>query len=302
MMRRRNAFAVLGILLLAVLTAQAEDFWVKKDWTKWSKDECNKMLQDSPWSKHWGKGEVLLSAALPSQQQTNPANDTSRGGGGTLGSSNTGTTGAGQEGAAGDNNLELHYFVELQSALPVRQAIARRAQFNNNYDKMDADHKKAFDAQVQSLLDATYQDVIDVRISYGSAQQYLERQLANYWKSLPADGLPVDVYLINEKGDHIPPVKFVSPRSGADYSFELYFPRMQNNEPVIRATDKTFSVQFPHPAIGSQKTGSNVPTDPTNPNLSPGQSSNPSSPSLGKERVLVTYQLNKMMVGGKPSY
>ncbi len=153
MIRRRNAFAVLGILLVAVLTVQAEDFWVKKDWTKWSKDECNKMLQDSPWSKHWGKGEVLLSAALPSQQQANPANDP-KSASGTLGSSSIGTTGAGQEGAAGDTQLELHYFIELQSALPVREALIRRAQFNNNYDKMDAEHKKAFDAQVQSLLDA----------------------------------------------------------------------------------------------------------------------------------------------------
>src|SRR5579864_5600807 len=123
-MRRRNVFAVLGILLVTVLTVQAEDFWVKKDWTKWSKDECNKMLQDSPWSKHWGKGEVLLSAALPSQQNNNPT-DAARGASGTLGGSNLGTTGAGQEGAGGDSQLELHYYVELRSALPVREAIVR---------------------------------------------------------------------------------------------------------------------------------------------------------------------------------
>ena len=303
MMRRRNVFGILAIFALAVLTVRADDFWVKKDWTKWSKDDCNRMLQDSPWSKKWAKGEVLLSAALPSQQSTNPGNDNTKGAGGTLGSSNIGTQGAGQEGAGGDNQLELHYFVELQSALPIRQAIARRAQLNNNYDKMDAEHKKAFDDQVKNLLDATYADVIAVRVSYGSAQQVLERQLAEYWKGLPSDGLPVDVFLINEKGDHIPPAKYVSPQSGADYSFQLLFPRMQNNEPVIRDTDKSFSVQFPNPAVGSQKTGVNVPTDPTNPNQRPGQSAtNPSSPSMGKERVLVTYQLNKMLVGGKPSY
>jgi hypothetical protein len=301
MMRRRNILGVLGILALAVVTVHAEDFWVKKDWTKWSKDECNKMLQDSPWSKKWAKGEVMLSAALPSQQQRNPATDPKgTAGSGTIGQSSTGTNGAGQEGAAGDNALEIHYFIELQSALPIRQAIARRAQLNNNYDKMDADHKKAFDAQVQSLLEATYQDVIDVRVSYGSAQQVFERQLAEYWKSLPADGLPVDVFLINEKGDHIPPAKFISQRN-ADDSFELYFPRMQNNEPVIRDTDKSFSVQFPNPAVGSQKVGQNIPGDPNNPNRV-GDTSNPASPTMGKERVLVTYQLNKMMVGGKPSY
>jgi hypothetical protein len=300
MKRRRYAVAVMGVLALAVLTVQADDFWVKKDWTKWSKDDCTKMLQDSPWSKKWGKGEVILSAALPSQQQINPANDNSKGGGGSLGSSLTGPTGTGQEGAAGDNNIEIHYYIELQSALPVRQALIRRAQFNNNYDKMDTERKKAFDAQLQPLLDATYQDVIDVRVSYGSAQQVLERQLATYWKSIPADSLPMDVFLINEKGDHISPAKFISGK-GAEYSFDLLFPRMQNNEPVIRATDKTFSVQFPHPAIGSQKTGQNIPSDPSNPNAA-GTAGRPDSPSLGKERVLVTYQLNKMMVGGKPAF
>jgi len=299
MIRRRYAVAVLGILALAVLSARAEDFWVKKDWTKWSKDECNRVLQDSPWSKKWAKGEVLLSAALPSQTQKNPADDTSKGGGGTLGSP-IGTTGTGQEGAAGDSALELHYYIELQSALPVREAMVRRAQFNNNYDKMDAERKKAFDAQVQGLLGATYEDVIDVRVSYGSAQQYLERQLAVYWKSVPSDALPIDVFLINERGDRISPAKFISPKS-AEYSFELIFSRMRNNEPVIRPTDKSFSVQFPHPAIGSQKTGANIPSDPTNPDAV-GNTNNPSSPSLGKERVLVTYQLNKMMVGGKPSF
>jgi hypothetical protein len=298
MKRRRCAFAVMGVFALAVLTVQADDFWVKKDWTKWSKDDCNKILQDSPWSKKWGKGEVMLSAALPSQTQGNPANDP-RGGSGTVGAP-MGTTGTGQEGAAGDNNLEIHYYIELKSALPVRQAMVRRAQFNNNYDKMDAEHKKAFDAQTQALLEATYSDVIDVRVSYGSAQQFLERQLAVYWKSIPADSLPVDVYLINEKGDHISPVKFSSPAT-AEYAFDLYFPRMQNNEPIIRDTDKSFSVQFPHPAVGSQKTGQNIPSDPTNPNAA-GTAGNPSSPSLGKERVLVTYQLNKMMIGGKPAY
>jgi hypothetical protein len=297
MKRRRHAFVILGILSLAVLTVQADDFWVKKDWTKWSKDDVNKMLQDSPWSKKWGKGEVQLSATLPSQSQTNPQNEGRGNPSGTLGSP-IGTTGTGQEGAGGDNNLEIHYFIELQSALPVRQAMIRRAQFNTNYDKMDADHKKAFDTQVQSLLGATYTDVIDVRVSYGSAQQAFERQLATYWKAIPEDALPVDVYLINEKGDHIPPVKFVSPKN-AEYSFEMYFPRMQNNEPVIRENDKSFSVQFPHPPIGSQPKGQIVPGDPNNPNST---INNPSSPSMGKERVLVTYQLKQMTIGGKAAY
>jgi hypothetical protein len=296
MMRRRYIAAILGILAVAVLTVRAEDFWVKKDWTKWSKDECNKMLTDSPWSKKWGKGEVLLSAALPSQTSTNPAN-MGRSGAGGPGGSGTGTVGAGQEGAAGDSQLELHYFIELKSALPIREAMARQAQLVNNYDKMDAEHKKAFDSEIQGLLDAKFDDVIDVHVTYGSTQQYLERQLATYWKAIPADALPVDVFLVNEHNERVLPVKFISPKT-ADYSFDLIFPRMKDNEPVIRAADKSFSIQFPHPAVGSQNHGPSSPGDPNNPN----NASNPSAPSMGKERVLITYKLDKMVVNGKATF
>jgi len=111
--------------------------------------------------------------------------------------------------------------------------------------------------------------------------------------------LPVDVFLINEKGDHIPPAKFISPKN-ADYSFELYFPRMQNNEPVIRDTDKTFSVQFPNPAVGSQKVGQNIPGDPNNPNRV-GDTSNPASPTMGKERVLARIQRAGEKISNLPS-
>jgi hypothetical protein len=260
MMRRRNALGILAILGMAVLTARAEDFWVKKDWTKWSKDECNKMLTDSPWSKTWTKSQVNLSAALPSD-----------------------TGGSNRAGGAGENAPELHYTVQFRSALPVRKAFARISEMQAKYDSMDAEHKKAIDAQVQTILGRTYDDVVLVHVEYGSNNQIFERDMATYWKNIRPDAVPEDFYLINERGDRIAPVKFVSPPAGT-YAFELIFPRLKNNEPFVRDGDKNLEVQFISPAVGSQTTDAS--------GVAP----------FGRERVLAQYKVDKMTVNGKLSY
>ena len=56
-MRRRYAAGILAVFALAVITASAEDFWVKKDWKQWTAADCKKLLEDSPWtpSKNDGK-------------------------------------------------------------------------------------------------------------------------------------------------------------------------------------------------------------------------------------------------------
>lgn len=257
---RRYFSAVLSIVLLAVLTARADDFWVKKDWTKWSKDECSKMLTDSPWSKTWSKSQVNLSAALPSD-----------------------TAGANRSGGAGENAPELHYTVQFRSALPVRKAFVRLSEIQAKYDSMDAEHKKAFDTQAQTILDRTYDDVILVHVEYGSNNQIFERQMATYWKNIRPDAVPEDFYLINERGDRIAPVKFVSPPAGS-YAFELVFPRLKDNEPFVRNGDRNLEVQFINPAVGSQTADAS--------GVAP----------FGRERVLAQYKVDKMTVDGKLTY
>jgi hypothetical protein len=257
--KRRYFASVLAILAVAVFTAHADDFWVKKDWTKWSKEECNKMLTDSPWSKTWTKSQVNLSAALPSD------------------------TGASRESSQGENNLELHYTVQFRSALPIRRAFVRQAQIQNKYDSMDEAHKKAFDAQTQAVLAKTFDDVILVHVEYGSSSQIFERDMATYWKSIRPDAIPKDFYLINERGDRISPVKFVAPPAGT-YAFELIFPRLKNNEPIVHDGDKNLELQFINPPVGPQTTSAS--------GVAP----------FGRERVLAQYKVDKMMVDGKLTY
>jgi hypothetical protein len=159
------------------------------------------------------------------------------------------------------------------------------------YDKMTDAQKKEFDAKADAFVSKTFDDVILVHVDYGSNVQTFERQMATYWKSIPAESIPIDVYLITERGDRIPPAKYISPQNGS-YSFELIFPRMKSNEPFVHDGDKSLSVQFTHPAVGTQSTAGGSPLTNLSPTLT----------SFGEERVLIQYKVDKMTLNGKPSY
>jgi len=262
--RRGKLAGILALLLLAALTVQAEDFWVKKDWKQWSKDECTKILQDSPWSRKWAKSQ-MGSSQMP------------------------GVSGANAEGASGEKTPEMHYNIELQSSLPIREAAVRMSQINQKYDKMSATDKKDFDAKAQSILSRNYDDVIWIHVTYGSNLQAFEREMATYWKAIAPEAPPVDMYLITEKGERVPPIRINSPQNGA-YSFDLIFPRMKNREPLVHDGDKTLNLQFTHPAIGNQ-TQKNT-TNPVDPSID----------VFGEERVLIQFKVDKMVVNGKASY
>lgn len=265
--KMKCCFAIFAVLTLAILSTRAEDFWVKKNWKQWSKDECTKILQDSPWTKKWSKGNVNLTAALP------------------------GNSGAASEGAGGENSPEIHYYIQFRSSAPVREATVRIQMIQLKYEKMTDAQKKDFDAKADAFVNKTYDDVILVHVDYGSNVQTFERQMATYWKSIPAESIPIDVYLINERGDRIPPARFISPQNGT-YSFELVFPRLKSNEPIVRDSDKSMSVQFTHPAVGTQDTSGGDPLNSLHPTLT----------AFGQERVLVQYKVDKMGLNGKPSF
>jgi hypothetical protein len=262
--QRVKISGILAVLLLTALITQAEEFWVKKDWKQWSKDECVKILQDSPWSRKWAKSQ-LGSPQMP------------------------GVSGANAEGASGEKTPEMHYSVELQSALPIRQAVIRRAQIDQKYDKMTDAQRQDFDAKASAMLDRNYSDVILVHVAFGSNLQSFEREMATYWKTIPPEAPPVDMYLITENGDRVPPIRFNSPANGA-YYFDLIFPRVKNREPIVHDSDKILSLQFTHPAIGNQT--QKITTNPSDPSID----------VFGEERVLIQFKLDKMLVNGKASY
>jgi hypothetical protein len=258
------------------------------------------VLQDSPWSKHWAKGQVTTSAALP------------------------GVSGAGREGAAGENAPQINYYLQIRSAMPVREAVIRDAQLQGSYDSMSDADKKAFDARSAQFLNRVYSDVIVLHVLYSSNIQTFERQLADHWQNIRADAVPEDFYLITERGDRISPVHFSSPKGGA-YEFDMAFPRLVNGEPIIHPDDKTFQIQFVNPAVGRQAgtapAGNGAPSAPAGGASArrPGTTANPARelppttsstrpaatnavPNFKAERVLVEFNVQSMMWNGKVTY
>lgn len=301
---RRHVCAVLAALVFAVFATWAGDGWVDKEWKHWSKDEVKVVLHDSPWSKGWAKGQVNTSSAVPS------------------------VSGAGQEGAAAENAPTIHYYLQIRSAEPIRQAVIREAQIERGYDTFTESEKKAFDAQAIPFLNRNYNDVINVHVVYSSNIQEFERELAVYWQNIHQDSVPNDFYLITERGDRIAPIRYVAPRTGA-YEFDLSFPRLVNGEPVIRPGDKSFNIQFVNPAVGAgSPSGSTPRSAPSGPSTAPaaggavahtkgsaagtrsplpptGNSTSPTNHAVANfkaERVLVEFNVPSMMWQGKVTY
>jgi hypothetical protein len=253
MMPRKISLAICLCLALGIVASQADDFWTAKKWQDWTKEECHKMLHDSPWSKKWSQSISNNGSKLPSVSGTATA------------------------GAAGDSVNEIDYYVQLRSALPVREAIVREFQFDKKDEELTPDKKKAFESQI---LNRDYSESIVFHFLFETSTVTFARELADYWQNIPPEAAPSDVYLINESGNRVRPMRIMAPR-GAGYEFEIVFPRNVDNEPVIREGDKALRLQFPEPAIGRQSNNVFV---------------------LPADLAIFEFRVDKMVWGGKLVY
>ena len=223
-MKARNISLALLALVVCAAAALAQGFWVKKEWRSWSKEECRKMQEDSPWAQKWFRTHVAEDRfGQPTKGDTR------------------------------ETEQQIFYVIQLRSALPVRQAFIRDILIRN-YDKMSADQKKNFDTSAEAFLARKYDDVIVVHVLYGTNVQNDEREMMRFWQtSYPEGTVPVEAYLSTGSGKRVTPIKYVAAK-GAGLEFELIFPRHKDGEPIITPDVKTISVEFQHPNIGLEGT------------------------------------------------
>jgi hypothetical protein len=219
---------VLRFLLTIALAAAsfAQGPWTKKDWKQWSKDDCKKVLEDSPWAQRWTESDAKMA--------------------------NFATRTSGTEGVGSESEVGVYYVVQFRSALPVREAVVRQVLIANQYDLLDPEKKEVMRKQTDSFLNRRYDDVIVVHVTYGSNVPEFNRDLANFWQTRYPEGtVPQEAFLNGPKGQKIAPLRLISPKGGAQ-EFELIFPRVVEGKPLLEPGDKTISVEFNGPAVGGR--------------------------------------------------
>jgi hypothetical protein len=222
-MSRKYASAIFAVLIFAAVAVSASDFWVSKDWRQWSKDDCEKLLADSPWAHIWRRGD----GAGP-----NPLGQ---------------AIGA----AAGD---QFVFTVQLRSALPIRQAIVRQLQFQQKYDKMNDAQRSDFDKQADQILTRSYDNSILVHVDFykGILGPALLGDLRRFPKELEA----MDVTLVTSDKTRIKAGRVELSKTQG--SFDAVFPRTSDAGPILKEGQGHFWIQFLRPAVlstdGSGKT------------------------------------------------
>lgn len=217
---------ILRFLLTIVLATAsfAQGPWARKDWKQWSKDDCKKVLEDSPWAQRWTQSNDQVASFA------------------------TRTRGTG--GVGSESTLEVYYVAQFRSARPVREAVVRQVLIANQYDLADPEKKEAMRKQTDGFLNRSYDDVIVVHVTYGSNVPEYNRDLATFWQTHYAEGtVPPDAFLNGARGQKVVPARMVSPKGGAQ-EFELIFPRIVEGKPLLDSGDKTISVEFVSPSIG----------------------------------------------------
>ena len=213
-------FTLIAVIAATAVSVGARDRWSSKPWQKWSVEDCKNMLQNSPWAHTWSTSTEVFP-----------------------------TMGQSSEGTAREQEPVVYYYVQLRSALPVREAVARELEIVNKYDKMDAAKQKTIDASVSSYLSRNYDNSIVVHLEYGSNVDIYQRDLLHAWQALPPGTVPINTYLIVGHGQEIVPQR-MEVASGAQAAVEFLFPRIVGGKPLILQTDKSFAFQFVTPAIG----------------------------------------------------
>jgi len=211
--------------LLLATASFAQGPWAKKDWKQWSKDDCKKVLEDSPWAQRWNQTNAKMA--------------------------NFATRTSGTQGLGSESEVGVYYVVQFRSARPIREAVVRETLIANRYDQLDPEQKEGMRKQTEGFLNRTYDDVIVVHVVYGSNVQEYNRDLATFWQTRYPEGtVPQEAFLDGPRGQKIAPLRLISPKGGAQ-EFELIFPRAVGGKPLLEPGDKTIAVEFVSPAVGN---------------------------------------------------
>ena len=224
-------FVLLAIALIlgGALFASAQTSEIDSNYTRWSKTQAEKVLNDSPWvSTHEVRikkeGQAQRVAGAPPSLIRDETNSVASGG--------------------TDFPLDFIFTLRLRSAMPIREALVRLKQLDAKYDAMDEKQKAAFDAQVKGLLDCPACDNNYV-ITLSSKSRNSPGADAVYatFKGARIDDVKRYIYIANERGERRELVHLVPPKAPGEEAV-LFFPRFDDGTPLFTVDSKEMIVNL----------------------------------------------------------
>jgi hypothetical protein len=162
------------------------------------------------------------------------------------------------------------YQIQIRSALPIRQALVRQMQINDNYERLSTEQRQEYDKRTDEYLSATFDDII----------MHVEApNPANYWPKQTTETLRNSTFLIPSKNEKIPLLKFEILRS-YPFEFLFIFPRQYKGRQVIGENDKSLSLEFLYPKSQAMQ----------------------AIPVSQLERALIEFKLDRMLINGEIEY
>ena len=170
---------------------------------------------------------------------------------------------------------QLEYIVQLRSALPVREALIRQQQLDQNYEKMSVDQRTAFDTRGARILERNFDDVILVHVDYSGAD--LGPLFGNPPRAIIKTPSNLEVSLVADDGSKVSATRVDVNEPNA--TFDAIFPRLAGGVPAIKDRQKHFAIQFQSPGVSVSKLV-----------------------AVASQQVKVEFDLSKMVIDGKLSY
>ena len=215
-------FLVLAVLLSTGL-AQKPD----KKWTEWTKKEAQKVLDDSPWGQVQTDTDTSEMFFTPTRQPGTGLTKEQR-------EVNTERL----ETGATNQSVNVTFRVRFFSARPIRQALARLIEINQNLDAKTAPEAVA---KLHGFADLKSTNSIIVTVMFDSPDQRYSGAAMQTFNSATTGTLKNETYLQRTDGEKLFLEEYAPP--GKDgFGARFIFLREVNGQPFI--TDKSSEIRF----------------------------------------------------------
>ncbi len=182
---------------------------------KWTREETLGILTNSPWAKQETYTQVI----------------------GGIGS-----------GLSGTKEIYSTFFVRFLSARPVREAFARAAQIQANYDGLGKDDKKRFDSSLESGLKTDFHRWIVVALGFRSNDPSVELRVKQFLEAQSTETMRSRAYLTTTHFHQLELVAYYPPLEDV-VGAKFVFPRKIAGLPVIFPEDDVLTFELAVPGF-----------------------------------------------------